>query len=67
MEIKVGFEIAYAAVQLTLMVTMLNIHPSRFADIVGTESIVADPNVPIASIATASALSAAGWWRRRAA
>src|ERR1700684_2463909 len=47
MEIKVGFEIAYAAVQPTPMVTMLNIHPSRFADIVGTESIVAEPNVPI--------------------
>ncbi len=47
MEIKVGFEISYAAVQPTPMVTMLNIHPSRFADIVGTEQIVAEPNVPI--------------------
>ena len=47
MEIKVGFEIAYAAVQPTPMVTMLNIHPSRFADIVGTESIITEPNVPI--------------------
>ena len=47
MEIKVGFEIAYAAVQPTPMVTMLSIHPSRFSDIVGTESIVAEPNVPI--------------------
>src|ERR1700743_342502 len=47
MEIKVGFEIAYAAVQPTPMVTMLNIHPSRFSDIVGTETIVAEPNVPI--------------------
>jgi len=47
MEIKVGFEIAYAAVQSTPMAIMLSIHPSRFADIVGTESIVAEPNVPI--------------------
>src|ERR1700694_5116504 len=47
MEIKVGFEIAYAAVQPTPMVIMLGIHPSRFSDIVGTESIVAEPNVPI--------------------
>src|ERR1700743_2773761 len=47
MEIKVGFEIVYAAVQPTPMVTMLNIHPSRFSDIVGTESIVAEPDVPI--------------------
>src|SRR5580698_10539949 len=47
MEIKVGFEISYYAVQPTPMVTMLNIHPSRFADIVGTETVVAEPNVPI--------------------
>ena len=47
MEIKVGFEIAYAAVQPTPMVIMLSIHPSRFSDIVGTESIVAEPDVPI--------------------
>ena len=47
MEIKVGFEISYAAVQPTPMVIMLSIHPSRFQDIVGTESIVAEPDVPI--------------------
>jgi len=47
MEIKVGFEIAYAAAQPTPMVIMLSIHPSRFSDIVGTESIIAEPNVPI--------------------
>src|SRR3979490_2747888 len=47
MEIKVGFEMAYAAVQPTPMVTMLNIHPSRHSDIIGTETIVAEPNVPI--------------------
>src|SRR5258708_8846277 len=47
MEIKVGFEIAYAAVQPTPMVIMLSIHPSRFADLVGPEKIVAEPNVPI--------------------
>jgi transglutaminase-like putative cysteine protease len=47
MEIKVGFEIAYAAPQPTPMVTMLRIHPSRHADIVGTEIIAAEPDVPI--------------------
>ena len=47
MEIKVGFEISYAAAQPTPMVIMLSIHPSRFSDIVGTETIVAEPNVPI--------------------
>src|SRR6266571_1575807 len=45
MEIKVGFEIAYAAVQPTPMVIMLSIHPSRYSDIVGTESIVAEPHI----------------------
>src|SRR5207244_9421712 len=47
MEIRVGFEIAYAAAQPTPMVIMLSIHPSRFADIVGTERITAEPDVPI--------------------
>ncbi len=47
MEIRVGFEIAYTAVQPTPMVIMLSIHPSRFSDIVGAETIVAEPNVPI--------------------
>src|SRR4030081_3089419 len=47
MEIKVGFEMAYAAVQPTPMVIMLSIHPSRHSDIIGTETIVAEPNVPI--------------------
>src|SRR5256886_16715826 len=47
MEIRVGFEIAYTAVQPTLMVIMLSIHPSRYQDIVGTETIVAEPDVPI--------------------
>ena len=48
MEIKVGFEISYYAVNPTPMVTMLNIHPSRFADIVGTETVIAEPNAPSA-------------------
>jgi hypothetical protein len=47
MEIKVGFEITYAAEQPTPMVIMLNIHPSRQADIVGKETVVAEPDVPI--------------------
>src|SRR5580704_13846106 len=47
MEIKVGFEITYAAPAATPMVIMLSIHPSRYSDIVGTECITAEPNVPI--------------------
>ena len=67
MEIKVGFEISYAAVQPTPMVIMLSIHPSRFSDIVGTERITAEPDVPIGFTATASAMSAAAWSRLPAA
>ena len=47
MEIKVGFEISFAAAQPTPMVIMLSIHPSRHPDIAGRESIVAEPGVPI--------------------
>jgi transglutaminase-like putative cysteine protease len=47
MEIKVGFEITYAATQATPMVIMLSIHPSRRADIIGTETIIAEPDVGI--------------------
>ena len=47
MQIKVGFEITYTAPQPTPMVIMLSIHPSRRHDIIGTETIVADPDVSI--------------------
>ena len=47
MEIKVGFEIAYTAAQATPMVIMLSIHPSRRHDIIGTERIMAEPDVAI--------------------
>jgi transglutaminase-like putative cysteine protease len=47
MEIKVGFEITHAAAQATPMVIMLSIHPSRRHDIIGAETIVAEPDVPI--------------------
>ncbi len=47
MEIDVGFEISYKAAQPTPMVMMLSIHPSRSADIIGQEIIVAEPRVPI--------------------
>src|SRR3954466_5525151 len=51
MEIRVGFELSYYAVNPTPMVTMLNIHPSRFADIVGTESVTAQANATGAEVA----------------
>jgi len=47
MQIRVGFEIAYAAAQPTPMVIMLSIHPSRRQDIIGAEAVVAEPDVKI--------------------
>jgi transglutaminase-like putative cysteine protease len=47
MQIKVGFEIAYAAPAPTPMVIMLSIHPSRREDLIGSETIVAEPDVAI--------------------
>jgi transglutaminase-like putative cysteine protease len=47
MDIKVGFEISHEAVAPTPMVIMLSIHPSRHGDIIGAESIMAEPDVPI--------------------
>src|SRR5256885_2540939 len=46
MEIKLGFELSYYAITPTPMVTMLNIPPSRFADIVGAGTVVAEANAP---------------------
>ena len=40
MEIKVGFEITYAAAAPTPMVIMLSIHPSRYSDIVGSRDLI---------------------------
>src|SRR3974377_1502913 len=47
MDIKVGFEITYAAEQATPMVIMLSIHPSHHCDLVGGGTTIAEPNVPI--------------------
>src|ERR1700759_5754936 len=47
METKVGFEITYTAAQPTPMVIMLSIHPSRYSDIIGTETIITEPDAPI--------------------
>ena len=47
MHIKVGFDIEYKTGAATPMVIMLSIHPSRRAAIVGSERIVAAPEVPI--------------------
>jgi transglutaminase-like putative cysteine protease len=45
--IRTGFDIVYETPNVTPMVIMLSIHPSRTADIVGAETIVTEPDVPI--------------------
>ena len=67
MEIKVGFEIAYAAVQPTPMVIMLSIHPSRRQTSSAPKPSSPSPTCRSDFTATASAMSAAGWWRPPAA
>ncbi len=47
MRIKIGFDIGYGADVPTPMVIMLNIHPSRRADLIGTDDIIGDPPTPI--------------------
>ena len=51
MKIKIGFEIAFDAPQPTPMVILLNIHPSRQADLltpdqITTSSFGANPALP---------------------
>ncbi len=47
MQIKIGYDIGYGADLATPMVIMLNVHPSRHADVVGTEVITTNPQTPI--------------------
>jgi transglutaminase-like putative cysteine protease len=47
MLIRVGYDIVYATSNATPMIIMLSIHASRTADVVGTERITTEPDVPI--------------------
>ena len=59
MEIKVGFEISYAAVAPTPMVIMLSIHPSRFPTSSAPRASSPNPMCRSVSTATVLAMSAA--------
>ena len=48
MQIRVGFEMTYDCPQPTPMIFCLNVHYSRVSDLVGRDSLVVDPPVPIA-------------------
>ena len=47
MQISIGYDIGYGADVPTPMVIMLNVHPSRLGDLVGTEQIATEPAAPI--------------------
>ena len=47
MKIKIGFEIAFDALQPTPMVILLNVHPSRQGDLLTSDQITTSPLVPI--------------------
>jgi transglutaminase-like putative cysteine protease len=48
MKIRVGFEITYEFVARTPMVLMLNVHPSRAADLIKPDQISTAPALPLA-------------------
>jgi transglutaminase-like putative cysteine protease len=48
MKIRVGFELVYEFAQTTPMVLMLNVHPSRAADLVEPDRLRASPALPLA-------------------
>src|SRR5947207_12549753 len=47
MKIRVGFEIAYEFVAPTPMVLMLNVHPSREADLIKPDQLRITPTLPM--------------------
>ncbi|MFG5121584.1 transglutaminase family protein [Methylorubrum sp. POS3] len=47
MRIRTGFDIAFESSQPTPMILMLNLHPSRVADLITPETVTFDPPVPV--------------------
>jgi transglutaminase-like putative cysteine protease len=48
MQIRVGFEIIYQFAARTPMVLMLNVHPSRAADVIEPDELRMTPTLPLA-------------------
>ena len=46
MKIRAGYKISYECAQLTPMIAMLNVHPSRVQDLVTSDDLILDPAVP---------------------
>jgi transglutaminase-like putative cysteine protease len=49
MQIRIGYELAYDCPQPTPMMLMLNVHPTRIADLLVPDQLVIDPLIPIHS------------------
>jgi transglutaminase-like putative cysteine protease len=47
MHIRIGYDLTYDCEQRAPMVLMLNVHPSRVADLVIPERLVTEPDVPV--------------------
>jgi len=46
MKIRAGYKISYECPQLTPMIAMLNVHPSRVQDLVTPDDLILEPPVP---------------------
>jgi transglutaminase-like putative cysteine protease len=46
MKIRAGYKISYECAQLTPMIAMLNVHPSRVQDLVTPDDLILEPPVP---------------------
>jgi transglutaminase-like putative cysteine protease len=49
MQLKIGYDIAYECSQITPMLLLLRVHPSRENDLLTPDSIITEPSVPIQS------------------
>ena len=47
MKIRIGFDLIYDCPQPTPMILLLNVHPSRSADLLEPDKLVTDPPVPV--------------------
>jgi transglutaminase-like putative cysteine protease len=47
MHIKIGYQLTYECLQPVPMLLMLNVHPSRLADLVVPDEMLVEPEVPI--------------------
>ena len=57
MRIRVGFEITYDFVARTPMMLMLNVHPSRAADVIKPDQLRVSPAVPFTRYSDATGIA----------